>query len=97
MALSVVYTRQAEAALDILIEHIESRFSPDTALRVLEDIIDRITDLSISPYTGTVEEIPGLMPNRKAMVQGRTIIRYAVDGEELLILDIFDARTDWKR
>lgn len=37
------------------------------------------------------------MSNRKAMVNGRTIIRYVVDGEELRIPDIFDARTDWKR
>lgn len=49
MALTIVYTLQAEEALDHLIGHVESQFSSSTALKVLDDIIERIAHLSVLP------------------------------------------------
>ena len=97
MALSIEYTREAEEKLLALFDFIENKFSHTSALQALDAIESRLNQLKSLPLTGTEEHLAGAMPNRKVIVNENTIIRYRIDGSSIRILDIFDARSDWKK
>ncbi|MGX5806279.1 type II toxin-antitoxin system RelE/ParE family toxin [Bradyrhizobium sp. Arg314] len=90
MEYRIVFHASAEAELEQLYDEIAERGSPAVAWDFVAGIRDHCLGLSTFPQRGTerVEIMPGL---RIIGYRRAVSIAFAVDGERVLILDIFYA------
>lgn len=95
--MKVRLVREAFAGLDEVVSFAEKIHGERKAASLFEAILDRCDRLALQPYAGQVVHLAGFAPYRQLIVEELTIILYRIEGEEVIIHKIFDARTDWKR
>lgn len=88
-------SQKAWADLDRSLEYVLDKFGEKTALRVEQDVMDAIRLLAQFPRGGQIEPwLPHLGQEHRRIVVGPLKVIYRIDGDVILIPEIFDARQD---
>jgi toxin ParE1/3/4 len=76
---------QAEARLDDIWFHIARESgSPDTAIRIVQNISDRFWLLAKHPRMG--RQRPDLSPELRSFAAGDYVILYSIEGDDLVLI-----------
>ena len=86
MTLKYRFSRKAEADLEAILDFSHQRWGPDRTLAYLDDMQDRVIWLTRNPDAGRRRD--ALLAGIRSDPQGRHLLYYLADGEELVILRI---------
>ena len=96
--MKVLVSEKAWSDLDRALEHVLERFGPATAIRVERDVLSAMKFLSKFPHGGQLEPwLEHLDKGYRRVIVGPLKIIYRIEGDVILIPEIFDARQDPKR
>ena len=92
---SVVFTPEAEEHLVALYQYIREETSAEVARRYASALIEHCEKLDLFPHRGVARDDirPGL---RITHHQRRTVIAYAIDGNQVSILGFFHGGRDYE-
>lgn len=94
----VIVSPSVWKAIDGIVVYLEDNFGYALADEIRAEIENTIYQLEDFPFLWPIDVAKNGTLIRKAQVRNRTIIAYTVDeaAGEVLILDVFAAKTDWK-
>lgn len=93
--MKVIVSAKAWVDPDDSLEYVLDKFGEKTALRVEKDVMDAIRLLAQFPRGGQIEPwLQHLGLEHRQIVVGPLKIIYRIDGDVILIPEIFDARQD---
>lgn len=93
--MKVVLLPFADRRLREIIRYTRIHHGPEHALRLTERIRRRLLDLEQWPGAGAVEELLATDEHvYRRLVEGHHKIIYRIEGEYVLVVDIFDSRRD---
>ena len=98
MKYEVLRTDTADAGIRKIILYIAQNFGNDVALRKLDDIENRILELSDDPYIGTIPHYPVLKrQGYKVLILEKELVFYKVDeaNNTVIIYAVVDQRQDY--
>ena len=93
--MKAVLSNQADNTLSEIYEYYHHEVSEETALKVINRILDAIEELERLPNIGSIElRLQKLQLEYKYIVVDNYKIIYRIDQEIIYINDIFDGRQD---
>jgi len=91
----LVFTEEAVKSRQMLLDFLADVHYPHVAEEVEVDIDDCLRRLLVFPFQFPQAETKQFGLVRKAIVRNLTLIFYRISGDQIQILSICDARTDW--
>lgn len=91
----LVFTEEAVRSRQELLDFLADLHSPDLAENIDSDIDRCLGRLVTFPYQFSEVESKQFGRVRKAIVKNLTLVFYRILGDQIQILSICDARTDW--
>jgi toxin ParE1/3/4 len=93
--MKLVYTEQAIRSLQECLDFFPAEMPAESVNEVRDKILAKADKLLENPYLGQVEEyLEHLGRSHRRVIEGHYKIIYKVEGEEIIITDIFDSRQD---
>jgi plasmid stabilization system protein ParE len=93
--MKLVYTEQAIASLQECLDFFPAEVPAQKVNEVRDRILAKADKLLESPYMGQHEEyLDHLGQSHRRVIEGHYKIIYKVEGELIIITDIFDSRQD---
>jgi plasmid stabilization system protein ParE len=93
--MKLVYSEQAIASLQECLDFFSLEVPAEKVNEIRNRILDKADTLLINPYTGQQEEyLEHLGQSHRRVIEGHYKIIYKVEGEVIIITDIFDSRQD---
>jgi plasmid stabilization system protein ParE len=94
----LIITETAKLGLRNIADYIESEFGLTLSIQIENEVYKSISFIHEHPFTWPLSKIKKGDVLRKMIVKQLTIITYQIDeaNQVIYILDIFDARTNWK-
>ena len=95
----VEYTKVALDGLNDILFYINSKFGYALSIEIEGRILSSIDRLENIPYMGYATHHKKWGSVRILVIQSLTIVTYQIkeDSQKIIILDIFDARINWKK
>ncbi len=95
MARKIIWTKRANAKFNKIIEYLEQEWGLSVTQNFIKKTYDIIELISDQPDLGTIE-------NPKKNIRGFLLTKhnrlfYRVTGDEIVVLNFFDTRSDTKR
>lgn len=94
--MKIIWLLSARRQLEEILEYI-SADSPQAAERYVDELFDRANEMLEFPEIGTVYNVSGKKIVRKLVLDSHKFILYRKTEDAILILNLRDARTDWKK
>lgn len=93
--MKLVYTEQAIASLQECLDFFPPEVTPDKINEIRDRILNKADKLLESPYIGQKEEyLEHVGQSHRRIIEGNYKIIYKVEGETIIVTDIFDTRQD---
>lgn len=94
--MKVIWLLSARRQLEEILAYI-STDSPQAAERYVDDLFDRANEMLEFPEIGTIYNVSGKKIVRKLALDRHKFILYRKIDDAILILNLRDSRTDWKK
>ena len=98
MKYNIVRTETADAGIRQLVLYIAQNLGNDVALKKLDEIENKILNLSNDPYIGTEPKYPVLKrQGYKILILSKDLVFYKIDetNKEVVIYAVVDQRQDY--
>jgi plasmid stabilization system protein ParE len=93
--MKLVYTEQAITSLQECLDFFPPEVTPEKVNEIRDRILAKADKLLESPYIGQQEEyLEHLGQSHRRIIEGNYKVIYKVEGETIIITDIFDTRQD---
>ena len=95
MALEILWTTRADIKLDHLIMYLEEEWGESVVKAFMRKLYDFLEILSEFPEIGSIQ-----YPEKKIRgfsITNQVSIFYKIEGDQIILLDLFDNRSDPKR
>ncbi|MBK0381363.1 type II toxin-antitoxin system RelE/ParE family toxin [Pedobacter sp. SD-b] len=90
MSLDIAWTKEAEEIFELILNHLESNWSPKQAAKFFKSVNSTLLTISKQPFIFKASEDN---PNvRKAAISKQTSFFYKVEGDKIIILYFWDNR-----
>lgn len=93
--MKLVFTEQAISGLQVCLDFFPSDVSPGKVMEIRDQILAKTDKLLENPFMGQREEyLEHLGLFHRRIVEGNYKIIYRIEGDQIIITDIFDSRQD---
>ncbi len=93
--MTLLYTETALASLEDALEILRPNVSFEKLIEIRDNILNRADQLVENPLLGQKEEyLAHLNKGHRRLIEGNYKIIYRLEGEQVVITDIFDCRQD---